>query len=80
MAGLAGRTAAADGAEVGDMKSLAALLLAVGASPACAHVHNVGTDIICTTTDVPPGLTLLPFLLLIGVGAVRAVRRHRKDR
>jgi hypothetical protein len=37
--------------------------LAVPAAPALAHVHNVGMDIICSTTDSPPGLTLLPLLL-----------------
>ncbi len=54
--------------------------LAVPAAPALAHVHNVGMDIICSTTDSPPGLTLLPLLLLVAVGIVRAVLRHKKDR
>ena len=56
-----------------------ALALSVGAAtPALAHVHNVGMDIICSTTDSPPGLTLLPLLVLVAIGAVRAVLRQRK--
>jgi hypothetical protein len=37
-------------------------------------------DIVCTSGDVVPGLALLPFLALVGVGIVRAVIRHRRDR
>jgi MYXO-CTERM domain-containing protein len=56
-----------------------ALALFVGAAtPALAHVHNVGMDLICSTTDSPPGLTLLPLLVLVAIGAVRAVLRQRK--
>lgn len=61
------------------MKRVATTLLAGAAAPALAHVHNVGMDIICTTTDTPPGLTLLPLLLLVGIGIVRAVLKQRKD-
>ena len=61
------------------MKRLA-FLLATIASPAWAHVHAVNFDFVCTTSDTVPGLTLLPFLLLAGIGAARAVARHRKDR
>jgi hypothetical protein len=62
------------------MKRHTATLLAIISAPAFAHVHNIGMDIICTTTEVPPGLTLLPLLLLVGIGIVRAVRRQGKDR
>ncbi|MFH1869785.1 MAG: hypothetical protein ABIK82_16050 [Pseudomonadota bacterium] len=55
-------------------------LLAAPAMPAWAHVHAVNFDFVCTTDETLPGLTLLPFLLLAGVGVVRAVARHRKDR
>jgi hypothetical protein len=61
------------------MKRIATGLLAVAPAPTFAHVHNVGMDIICTTTDAPPGLTLLPLLLLVGIGIVRAVLKQRKD-
>jgi len=61
------------------MKRLA-LLLATLAAPAWAHVHAVNFDFVCATDSTVPGLTLLPFLLLAGVGVVRAVARHRKDR
>ena len=57
-----------------------ALLLAAIASPAWAHVHAVNFDFVCTTDETLPGLTLLPFLLLAGIGVARAVARHRKDR
>ncbi len=56
------------------------LLLATLATPAWAHVHAINFDFVCTTDETPPGLTLLPFLLLAGVGVVRAVARHRRDR
>ena len=62
------------------MKRLAFALLAGSTTPALAHVHNIGMDLICSTTDAPPGLTLLPLLLLLAVGIVRAIRRHTKDR
>jgi hypothetical protein len=61
------------------MKPLA-LLLAMLATPAWAHVHALNFDFVCTTDDSLPGLTLLPFLLLAGIGITRAVARHRKDR
>ena len=61
------------------MKRLA-LLFAALATPAWPHVHPVNFDLVCTTSDAVPGLVLLPFLLLAGVGVVRAVARHRKDR
>ena len=61
------------------MKRLAPLFAAI-ASPAWAHVHAVNFDFICTTNNTVPGLTLLPFLLLAGIGIARAVARHRKDR
>lgn len=61
------------------MKRLAFLLFAI-ASQARAHVHSVNFDIVCTTDNTVPGLTLLPFLLLAGIGVARAVARHRKDR
>ena len=61
------------------MKHLALLLAAV-ASPAWAHVHAVNFDFVCTTADTLPGLVLLPFLLLAGIGVARAVARHRRDR
>ena len=57
-----------------------ALLLAAIASPAWAHVHAVNFDFVCTTDETLPGLTLLPLLLLAGIGVARAVARHRKDR
>lgn len=60
------------------MKHITAALLAVAPAPTFAHVHNVGMDIVCTTSDAPPGLTLLPLLLLVGVGIVRAILRQRK--
>lgn len=62
------------------MRHVTLALLAGAATPALAHVHNVGMDIICTTTDSPPGLTLLPLLVLVAVGIVRAVLRHKKGR
>jgi hypothetical protein len=61
------------------MKRLAVLLAAI-ATPAWAHVHALNFDFVCTTDDTVPGLTLLPFLLLAGIGVTRAVARHRKDR
>jgi hypothetical protein len=57
-----------------------ALLLATIASPVRAHVHAVNFDFVCTTDETLPGLTLLPLLLLAGIGVARAVARHRKDR
>ncbi|MBN8476887.1 hypothetical protein [Sulfuritalea sp.] len=50
------------------------------ATPAWAHVHSVNFDFFCTTNETMPGLTLLPFLLLAGIGIARAVARHRRDR
>ena len=61
------------------MKRIPAIMLVGAAAPALAHVHNIGMDIICTTTDAPPGLSLLPLLLLVGIGIVRAVLKQRKD-
>ena len=55
------------------------VLLATLATPAWAHVHAVNFDFVCTTDETLPGLTLLPLLLLVGVGIVRAVLRHRKN-
>jgi hypothetical protein len=57
-----------------------ALLLAAIASPVRAHVHTVNFDFVCTAGDALPGLTLLPLLLLTGIGVARALARHRKDR
>lgn len=54
------------------------LLFATIAHPAWAHVHAANFDFVCTTDDSIPGLTLLPLLLLAGVGIVRAILRHRK--
>lgn len=62
------------------MKRLAIALLAGATAPALAHVHNIGMDIICSTADSPPGLTLLPLLVLVAVGIVRAILRHKKGR
>ncbi len=61
------------------MKRLA-YLLAMLATPAWAHVHAVNFDFVCTSDESVPGLTLMPFLLLAGIGVARAVARHRKDR
>ncbi len=61
------------------MKHITVALFAVTSAPTFAHVHKVDMDIICTTTDAPPGLTLLPLLLLAGIGIVRAVLKQRKD-
>ena len=61
------------------MKHLA-FLLATLATPAWAHVHTLNFDFVCTADNAVPGLTLLPFLLLAGVGVARAVARHRRDR
>ena len=61
------------------MKNLLFLLAAM-AAPAAAHHAPLHLDPVCTSSDAVPGLVLLPFLLLAGVGIVRAVRRHRKDR
>ncbi len=57
-----------------------AFVLAMLATPAWAHVHAVNFDFVCTTDNTVPGLTLLPFLLLAGIGIARAVTRHRRDR
>lgn len=56
------------------------LMLGASAAPAWAHHSPIHFDIVCTSGDVIPGLALLPFLLLVGVGIVRAVIRHRRDR
>ena len=61
------------------MKRLA-YLLAMLATPAWAHVHAVNFEFVCTSDESVPGLTLMPFLLLAGIGVARAVARHRKDR
>ncbi len=61
------------------MKHLTFLLFAI-ASPARAHVHSLNFDFVCTTDDSIPGLTLLPLLLLAGIGVARAVARHHRDR
>ena len=61
------------------MRRLAFLLVTL-ATPAWAHVHSVNFDFFCTTNETLPGLTLLPFLLLAGIGIARAVARHRRDR
>jgi hypothetical protein len=76
---MAGCSAAAAGAEAGDRKRLSFLVAAI-ASPTWAHVHAVNFDFVCTADETLPGLTLLPFLLLAGIGVARAVARHRKDR
>lgn len=55
-------------------------LLATLATPALAHQHPINLDIVCGTSDSVPGLVLLPFLLLAGIGVVRAIARHRRDR
>jgi hypothetical protein len=55
-------------------------MLAASAVPAWAHHSPIHFDIVCTSSDVVPGIALLPLLLLAGVGIVRAVIRHRKDR
>ena len=55
------------------------LLLATLAAPAWAHVHAVNFDFVCTSDNSIPGLTLLPLLLLVGVGIVRAIHKHRKN-
>ncbi len=55
------------------------LLLATLATPALAHVHAVNFDFVCTSDNSIPGLTLLPLLLLVGVGIVRAIHKHRKS-
>ena len=60
------------------MKRLACLLAAL-ANPAWAHVHAVNFDFVCTADESLPGLTLLPLLLLAGIGIARAVARHRQD-
>lgn len=60
------------------MKHCAFLLTAL-ATPVWAHVHAINFDFVCTSDESVPGLTLLPFLLLAGIGIVRAVARHRKD-
>jgi hypothetical protein len=56
------------------------VMLGASAAPAWAHHSPIHLDIVCTSGDVIPGLALLPFLLLVGVGIVRAVIRHRRDR
>ena len=55
------------------------LLLATLATPAWAHVHAVNFDFVCTSDNSIPGLTLLPLLLRVGVGLVRAIHKHRKN-
>jgi hypothetical protein len=55
-------------------------MLAASAAPAWAHHSPIHFDIVCTRGDGVPGIALLPFLLLVAVGIVRAVVRHRKDR
>jgi len=57
-----------------------ALFLSMLATPAWAHVHKVNFDFVCTAGNALPGLTLLPLLLLAGIGVARAYTRHRKDR
>ncbi|MDA8257603.1 MAG: hypothetical protein M0Z99_18570 [Betaproteobacteria bacterium] len=61
------------------MKRLAPLL-AMLTTPAWAHVHAVNFDFVCSTDETLPGLTLLPFLLLAGLGIARGIQRHNKDR
>jgi hypothetical protein len=61
------------------MKALT-LLAMLMALPAWAHHSTIHMDIVCSSGDVIPGLAPLPFLVLVGVGIVRAVIRHRKDR
>lgn len=65
------------------MKKILVLFSAV-AAPALARHSPLHLDplqlAICTSSDTEPGLVLLPFVLLAGVGIVRAIRRHRKDR
>lgn len=61
------------------MKALL-LVLVLLASQAWAHHSTIHLDIVCISGDVIPGLALLPFLVLVGVGIVRAVVRHRRDR
>jgi hypothetical protein len=61
------------------MKHLS-LLLAALVTPALAHQHPISFDIVCSTSDSVPGLVLLPFLLLAGIGIARAVARYRRDR
>jgi hypothetical protein len=61
------------------MKRLSCLIAAL-ATPAWAHQHPINIDIYCTSSVTLPGLALLIFLLLTGIGIVRAVARHRKDR
>ena len=56
------------------------ILLAAPVTPAWAHLHPLSFDFVCSTNDSIPGIGLLPFLLLAGVGVVRAVARYRKDR
>lgn len=57
-----------------------AFLLAMLTTPAWAHVHAINFDFVCTTDETLPGLTLLPFLLLAGIGIARAIARYRRDR
>jgi hypothetical protein len=56
---------------------LATTALAMPAS-AWAHHSPIHLDIACTSGQ--PGLALVPFVVLVAVGAWRALRRHRKDR
>jgi hypothetical protein len=55
-------------------------MLSAWAAPAWAHHSPIHFDIVCSSGDTVPGIALLPFILLVGVGIVRAVIRHRKDR
>ena len=54
-------------------------LLGLLATPAWAHVHAVNFDFVCTTDETLPGLTLLPFLLLAGIGVARAMSMARAE-
>lgn len=56
------------------------VMLGASAAPAWAHHSPIHFDIVCSSGDSIPGLALLPFLVLVVVGLVRGVTRHRKDR